>query len=65
METKKLDYRREFFFVLANFKNYPSCFHSLKFTIINLLNKIQIEFIWKAKNQKVKLRALPNEYENG
>ena len=65
MKTKKLDYRRELFFVLANFKNYLSCFDSLKFTIINLLNKIQIEFIWKAKNQKVKLRALSNEYENG
>ena len=65
METKKLDYRREYFFVIANFKNYPSCFDSLKFRIINLLNKIQIEFIWKANNQKVKLRNLSNEYENG
>ena len=33
--------------------------------IINLLNKIQMEFVWKEKNLKIKQSALCNEYENG
>ena len=31
---------------------------------INLLTKIQVEFIWKGKNPKIK-NSLCNDYENG
>ena len=32
---------------------------------INLLTKMQIEFIWKGKNPKTKNNTLCNDYENG
>ena len=34
-------------------------------TAINLLTKIQMEFIWKEKNPKMKASTLCNEYEYG
>ena len=33
-------------------------------SIINFLNKIQTQFIWKGKNSKIKHRTLRSEYEN-
>ena len=32
---------------------------------INLLTKIQMEFIWKEKNLEIKNSTLCNEHENG
>ena len=32
---------------------------------INMLTKIQMEFIWKGKNPKIKISTLCNDYENG
>ena len=32
---------------------------------INMLTKIQMEFIWKGKNPKIKTSTLCNGYENG
>ena len=34
-------------------------------TTINLLTKIQMEFIWKGKNPKIKNSTLCNDYESG
>ena len=34
-------------------------------TTINLLTKIQMEFIWKGKNPKIKNSTLCNDYEYG
>ena len=34
-------------------------------TIINLLTKIEMEFIWKGKNPKIKNSTLCNDYEYG
>ena len=34
-------------------------------TTINLLTKIQMEFIWKGKNPKIKHSTLCNDYEYG
>ena len=34
-------------------------------SVINLLNKIQMEFIKKRKNPKIKYSTLCNKYENG
>ena len=34
-------------------------------TTINLLTKIQMEFIWKGKNLKIKNSTLCNDYEYG
>ena len=33
-------------------------------SIINFLNKIQTQFMWKGKNSKIKHRTLRSEYEN-
>ena len=36
-----------------------------KITKTQMLTKIQMEFIWKGKNSKIKNSALCNDYENG
>ena len=36
-----------------------------KITKIQMLTKIQMEFIWKGKNSKIKNSTLCNDYENG
>ena len=36
-----------------------------KITKTQMLTKIQMEFIWKGKNSKIKNSTLCNDYENG
>ena len=40
-------------------------FTEITLTTINLLTKIQMEFIWKGKNLKIKNSTLCNDYEYG
>ena len=40
-------------------------FTEMPTTTINLLTKIQMEFIWKGKNPKIKNSTLCNDYEYG
>ena len=44
---------------------YPALVTEIPTSAINLLTKIQMEFIWKDKNPKIKNSTLCNDYEYG